>query len=167
VTGGRLSAIDLNPPARIDWRSLDKASLFVQVRRQSGSPDVATAAQRQQFARALQRAREDCGLSQRDLATALKVTQASVSQWLLGQSAPRPERVAELERALRVPPDTLARHLGYVPWNDGDRERSMTVAEAAAADPRLGEMEQRILAAVYRELVRDGGTGGQGDAGKP
>ena len=29
----------------------------------------------------------------------------------------------------------------------------MTVVEAAEADPRLGEREQRILAAVYRELV--------------
>jgi transcriptional regulator with XRE-family HTH domain len=73
---------------------------------------VATAEQRERFGRALQRAREDCGLSQRDLAAALKVTQASVSQWLLAQSAPRPERVAELERVLRLTPDTLARHQG-------------------------------------------------------
>jgi len=29
----------------------------------------------------------------------------------------------------------------------------MTVAEAAEADPRLGDREQRILTAVYRELV--------------
>jgi transcriptional regulator with XRE-family HTH domain len=123
-----------------------------------GAWDVATAEQRERFGQALQRAREDCGLSQRDLAAALKVTQASVSQWLLGQSAPRPERVAELERVLRLAPDTLARHLGYVPWSDADREQSMTVAEAAAADPRLGEREQRILAAVYRELVREGGA---------
>ena len=99
---------------------------------------MATAEQRHQFAQALQRAREDCGLSQRELAAALKVTQASVSQWLLGQSAPRPERVAELERVLRLAPDMLARHLGYVPWSDADRERSMTVAgpERRAQMPR-------------------------------
>ncbi len=105
-------------------------------------------------------------MSQRDLAAALNVTQASVSQWLLGQSAPRPERVAELERVLHLAPDMLARHLGYVPWNESDRERSMTVAEAAAADPRLGEREQRILTAVYRELVRDRGTEAGEGAGK-
>ena len=30
----------------------------------------------------------------------------------------------------------------------------VSVTEAAEADPRLGERERRVLAAVYRELVR-------------
>jgi transcriptional regulator with XRE-family HTH domain len=115
--------------------------------------DVATADQRENFARALGRARVECGLSQRQLAAALGVSQASVSQWLTGQSAPKPVRIAELERVLRLTPNALARHLGYAPSSELDRKPVMTVAEAAEADPRLGEREQRILTAVYQELV--------------
>jgi transcriptional regulator with XRE-family HTH domain len=113
---------------------------------------MATAEQRRRFGQALQRAREECGLSQRGLADALGVSQASVSQWLLGQTAPRPERVAALERVLRMEPSFLARLLGQV--SDDDRAApSVSVTEAAEADPRLGVRERRILAAVYRELV--------------
>ena len=115
--------------------------------------DVPTADQREHFARALQRARSECGLSQRQLAVALGVSQASVSQWITGQSAPKPRRLAELERVLRLTPNALARHLGYLPGDEPDPKSVMTVAEAAEADPRLGEREQRILAAVYRVLV--------------
>jgi transcriptional regulator with XRE-family HTH domain len=115
---------------------------------------VATADQRRNFARALQRARSECGLSQRKLAAALRVSQASVSQWLTGQSAPKPERVAELERVLRLAPSALAQHLGYAASNELDCRSVMTVAEAAEADPRLGERERQILVAVYRELIR-------------
>jgi transcriptional regulator with XRE-family HTH domain len=114
---------------------------------------VATADQRESFARALGRARAECGLSQRELATALGVSQASVSQWLTGQSAPKPERIAELEHVLRLAPNTLARHLGAAPSDELHGKPVMTVAEAAEADPRLGDREQQILAAVYRELV--------------
>lgn len=114
---------------------------------------MATADQREKFARALQRARSECGLSQRELAAALGVSQASVSQWLTGQSAPKPGRLAELERVLRLAPNALARHLGYSPSDEPGAKLVMTVVEAAEADPRLGEREQRILTAVYRELV--------------
>jgi transcriptional regulator with XRE-family HTH domain len=114
---------------------------------------VATAEQRRRFGQALQRAREECGLSQRGLADALGVSQASVSQWLLGQTAPRPEHVAALERVLRMEPSSLARPLGQVPYDDRAAPASVSVTEAAEADPRLGTRERRILAAVYRELV--------------
>jgi transcriptional regulator with XRE-family HTH domain len=115
---------------------------------------VATPEQRRRFGKALQRARGECGVSQRDLATALGVSQASVSQWLLGQTAPRPERVAAIERVLRVRPDSLARLLGYVSDDSRQPLGVVSVTEAAEADPRLGERERRVLAAVYRELVR-------------
>jgi transcriptional regulator with XRE-family HTH domain len=114
---------------------------------------VATAEQRRRFGQALQQAREECGLSQQQIAQALGVTQASVSQWLLGQTAPRPDRIADLERMLRVEPYALGRLLGLTP-DDGADRRPVSVMEAAAADPRLGEREREILAAVYRELVR-------------
>ena len=92
-------------------------------------------------------------MSQRGLADALGVSQASVSQWLLGQTAPRPERVAALERVLRMEPSFLARLLGQVADDDRAAPASVSVTEAAEADPRLGSRERRILAAVYRELV--------------
>ena len=131
---------------------------------------VATAEQRRRFGQALQRAREECGLSQRGLADALGVSQASVSQWLLGQTAPRPERVAALERVLRMERNSLAQLLGQVPYNDRSAPPSMSVTEAAEADPRLGIRERRILAAVYRELVHQreldqAGSGSAADGG--
>jgi transcriptional regulator with XRE-family HTH domain len=115
---------------------------------------VATPEQRRRFGKALERARGECGVSQRDLAAALGVSQASVSQWLLGQTAPRPERVATIERVLRVRPDSLAQLLGYVSDDSWRPPAMVSVTEAAEADPRLGERERRVLAAVYRELIR-------------
>jgi transcriptional regulator with XRE-family HTH domain len=131
---------------------------------------VATAEQRRRFGRALQRAREECGLSQRELADALGVSQASVSQWLLGKTAPRPERTAALERVLRMEPNSLAQLLGQVPYNDRAATPSVSVTEAAEADPRLGARERRILTAVYRELVHQreldqAGSGSAADEG--
>jgi transcriptional regulator with XRE-family HTH domain len=120
---------------------------------------VTTARQRQMFARALQRARTDCGLSQRALAAAVGVSQAAVSQWLLGQASPKPERVAALEEALHLEPHSLARLLGQLPYGEDEPRPRMTVVEAAEADPRLGERDQLILAAVYRELVRQSQAG--------
>lgn len=113
-----------------------------------------TTEQRQMFGQALQRACTDLGLSQRGLAAMVDVSQASVSQWLLGRASPRPDRVAALERALRLEPSSLARLLGYVPYSERGHKPVMSVIEAAEADPRLGEREQRILVAVYRELIR-------------
>jgi transcriptional regulator with XRE-family HTH domain len=132
--------------------------------------NVATAEQRQRFGQALQRAREECGLSQRGLADALGVSQASVSQWLLGQIAPRPERVTALERVLRMEPNSLAQLLGQVPYDDRVASPSVSVTQAAEADPRLGARERRILAAVYRELVHQreldqAGSGSAADGG--
>jgi transcriptional regulator with XRE-family HTH domain len=131
---------------------------------------VATAEQRRRFGQALQRAREECGLSQRGLADALGVSQASVSQWLLGQTAPRPERVASLEGILRMEPNSLAQLLGQVPYDDRAASPWVSVTEAAEADPRLGVRERRILAAVYRELVHQreldqAGSGSIADGG--
>jgi transcriptional regulator with XRE-family HTH domain len=117
---------------------------------------VPTAEQRRSFGAALARARQECGLSQRALADSVGVSQASVSQWLTGQTAPKPDRVAALERVLQLPPDTFARTLGYLAQSERGDVVPMSVTEAAEADPRLGERERRILAAVYQELVKPG-----------
>jgi transcriptional regulator with XRE-family HTH domain len=145
---------------RVDCYSADQACLFGQFRgAQQRTAAVTTARQRQMFARALQQARTDYGLSQRALAVAVGVSQAAVSQWLLGQASPNPERVAALEEALHLEPQSLARLLGQLPYGEEELRPRMTVVEAAEADPRLGERDRRILAAVYRELVRQGQAG--------
>ena len=50
-------------------------------------------------------------------------------------------------------PSSLARLLGQVSDDNRAAQASVSVTEAAEADPRLGSRERRILAAVYRELV--------------
>jgi hypothetical protein len=50
-------------------------------------------------------------------------------------------------------PSSLAQLLGQVSYDDRAAPPSVSVTEAAEADPRLGTRERRILAAVYRELV--------------
>jgi transcriptional regulator with XRE-family HTH domain len=115
---------------------------------------VATVTQRQQFAEALRRARDDSGMTQRDLADAIGVAQASVAQWETGKAAPRPEKVVTLEHILELETGSLARLLGYLPAGESETKVAMSVIEAARADPRLGDRERAILEAVYRELVQ-------------
>ena len=116
---------------------------------------MVTAAQREVFRRALQQAREDCGLSQRALAQAVGVTQGAVWQWERdsGATVPRPDVTIRLEQALRLEPGQLSRLLGYLPATT-ETGTSPGVVEAAKKDPRLGEQERELLIAVYRELVR-------------
>ena len=103
---------------------------------------------------ALKRAREESGMSLRELAEAVEASHTVVAQWERAEHAPRPPRVRMLEHTLRLRPGTLARHLGYWPVDDGDAAEPVTVVEAAQADPRLSDRDRRVLRAVYRELVR-------------
>jgi transcriptional regulator with XRE-family HTH domain len=118
---------------------------------------VATQQQLTSFARELRRAREESGLSMRELARLVDVGHTTVQQWEQGKAAPRPPRVTMLERILKLPDGALSRRLGYMPV-DGEisspRSR-LTLHEALEADPRLKERDRRVITAVYRELVRD------------
>jgi transcriptional regulator with XRE-family HTH domain len=111
--------------------------------------------ERQKFAEALQKAIAEVGISQRELARRLEVSQASVSQWLHGQTTPRPGLAAQLERELGQEPGSLLIPLGYVVV---DRKgRPLGVPEAIANDPRLGPREREVLQDVYRALVKQRG----------
>jgi transcriptional regulator with XRE-family HTH domain len=123
---------------------------------------MTTSAQRELFRRALRRAREEAGLSQRALARAVGRTHGAVWQWEEGRGAPDPATVARLEALLRLQPDSLARPLGYVP-SLPKASTIASVADAVDADPRLGESERELLRAVYRWLVRHSAT----TAGEP
>ena len=116
---------------------------------------MVTTAQREVFRRALQQAREDCGLSQRALAQAVGVTQGAVWQWERdsGATVPRPDVAIRLEQVLGLEPGQLSRLLGYLPATT-ETGTTAGVVEAARTDPRLGEQERELLIAVYRELVR-------------
>src|SRR6266498_5533744 len=107
--------------------------------------------ERLEFAKALQRAIADAGVSQRELARRLEVSQASVSQWLHGQTTPRPAMAVRLERELGRDPGSLLIPLGYVVVDP--EGKPLGVREAIAKDPLLGPREREILRDVYRTLV--------------
>jgi transcriptional regulator with XRE-family HTH domain len=113
---------------------------------------VPTEAQREAFRKALRRAREEHGLSKRGLAQRIGVSQSAVWQWEEGRVAPRAQLIAVLERALDLTPGALAYLLGYLP-PEGTKA-SISVSEAIEADPRLGRRERKLLATMYRELIR-------------
>ncbi len=107
--------------------------------------------ERLKFAEALRKAVADAGISQRELARRLEVSQASVSQWLHGQTAPRPGMAIRLERELGRDPGSLLIPLGYVVVDP--EGKPLGVREAIAKDPLLGPREREILRDVYRTLV--------------
>jgi len=101
----------------------------------------------------LRRAREAVGQTQLGLSRAIGVTRSAVWQWEQGRAIPRPGAVAAVERELRLPPGALSRLLGYLPAGAVEREM-ISVIEAIEADSRLGERERELLAAMYRELLK-------------
>jgi len=113
-----------------------------------------TAAQKEQFRRALIEARTKQRLSQRELGEAAGVSKAAVSQWEVGRSLPVPAKVPDLERALELEPGALSRLLGYLPIGSGDDKTSLDVVEAIRRDARLGEHGQELLIIMYRQLLR-------------
>ncbi len=128
----------------------------------------ATDEQRRAFQRALQRARRERGLSQRELARALGFSHSTISYWELGKGLPEPANVVELERVLELESGTLSRLLGYMPVATMQREM-VGVLDAIMADPGLGARERELLATMYRELLRQRRTereAGQHPAGR-
>ncbi len=114
---------------------------------------MTTQEQREVFRRALQAARSDAGLSQRELAAKVGVSYSAVSQWEMGTTAPRQAKLRELERTLGLEDGDLGQHLGFLSL--GAQERALvTVADAIEKDPRLGERQRELLRTMYRELVR-------------
>lgn len=77
--------------------------------------------------------REELDLDQVALARELGVQQQTVSKWEQAKTVPRPGRIRELARVLRVDVSDLLRHAGYLP--DGSEE-------AQAEDPLHELLEQ-------------------------
>lgn len=93
-------------------------------------------------------------MSQDDLARRIGKSQSIIARYEAGELSPvDPDIVFALERALRVPPGTLSRHLGYLPSDV--RETPFTVVDAIQHDAVLLPSNKRALIRMYREYVRD------------
>lgn len=89
-------------------------------------------------------------ITQLELGEQLGLTQSAVSSWRVADAVPDTEMVFAVERALKLPPGHLSRHLGYYP--PAAVNKAATVEEAALNDTVLDEAGRRAVIAVWREL---------------
>jgi len=137
----------------LDARRRDEACSTPQATTVTRTVSVATEEQKTVFRRALRRAREAVGESQSGLSQKLGLSRSAVWQWENGETVPAPDNVAAVEQALQLQPGSLSRLLGYLPAGAVEREM-ISVIEALEADPKLRERERELLAAMYRQLVK-------------
>ena len=84
-------------------------------------------------------------LNQRDLAAQLGVKQQTVSRWESGTALPRPERVAQLSKALGLPRLSLLRLAGYIDAGDDMQAAAEEVADLRIlADQLKGEVAKLL-----------------------
>lgn len=93
--------------------------------------------------------REDAGLSQEELATAMKVTQQTVSRWETGESNPKPPHFIGLSKQLGVPMEEIVASMAKT-------ASEPPKAQSRAARDRIDELEERVvkLEARLRKLER-------------
>ncbi|MDQ1438974.1 MAG: helix-turn-helix protein [Acidimicrobiaceae bacterium] len=97
-------------------------------------------------------------MNQRDLAAQLGVKQQTVSRWESGTALPRPDRVAQLAKALGMNRGDLLHLAGYL--GDGDDIES-GVGIVLPALPKLNDEELRtVLDAAWEEHCRRAGSNG-------
>jgi len=113
--------------------------------------------QRAAFVRALKGAREQQGVSQRELARLIDVHPGTVAQWETGQSVPRVPAAVRVERALGVEEGQLLRLLGYL-HPDVQARTVASVVEAVESDPALNPDDRQLLLSIYRQLAGRGNT---------
>ncbi len=121
---------------------------------------MATDEQKAAFRRRLRQEREAAGQTQMGLSLKIGVSRSAVWQWEEGKSVPTEANVAALEKELRLQPGALSILLGYLPAGAVEREM-VSVIEALEADPKLGERERELLAAMYRQLVKQREASGE------
>lgn len=115
---------------------------------------TSTAEDRQRaFGNAVREALAVQKMTQGDLAEALGVRQPTVSGWITGISAPDSvDQTFAVERALKVRPGSLSRHLGYLP---PESVKSVaTVRAAVMEDPQLSADEKSMILAAYDAATR-------------
>ena len=112
-------------------------------------PKTPTAEDRQRaFGNALREALAVQKMTQGDLAEVLGVRQPTVSGWINGISPPDSvDQTFAVERALKVRPGSLSRHLGYLPPEAV--KNVATVRAAVMEDPTLSADEKSMILAAY------------------
>jgi transcriptional regulator with XRE-family HTH domain len=121
---------------------------------------MATKEQKAAFRRRLRQEREAAGQTQMGLSLHIGVSRSAVWQWEEGKSVPTEANVAALEKELGLQPGALSILLGYLPAGAVEREM-VSVIEALEADPKLGARERELLAAMYRQLVKQREASGE------
>lgn len=107
---------------------------------------------------ALKAARKAAGMTQQQLADALKVEQPTINRWENGKRSPEPSQVASLAAALQVDPSALydreaLSRLGLAPQ---DTEPALS-AEVANIWDYMNFDQRRQLARIARALLDEAG----------
>lgn len=92
------------------------------------------------------------GMSQRQLAKEIDMSQSYVAEWRSGRAQPNPDVVFEVEQILELPPGHLSWLLGYLPISV-TKPSATSVEVAVTSDPLLEEKDKRALLAAYREMT--------------
>lgn len=103
----------------------------------------------QAWARAIRRAMDDVGTSQRGLGQAVGVSGQAVDQWLKKGKPPEPAKVFAVEHALGLEPGSTSQLLGYLPLDARD---VLTVEDAVAHAPGLTKAHRAALIDLYNTL---------------
>jgi transcriptional regulator with XRE-family HTH domain len=94
------------------------------------------------FDRTVSVRREEVGLSQKELADRLGVSQQTVSRWESGTAIPQPERLSALAKLLDMEEERLLGYAGYLP--KGDRSHYWQAFQT---------MYERIVQLSDKELI--------------
>lgn len=117
------------------------------------------------FADTLRSRRAELRLNQRDLAAQLGVKQQTVSRWESGTALPRPDRVAQLAKALGFNRGDLLRLAGYIGEGD-DVERGVGAVLVQLPDLSDDEL-RRVLDTAWGEYAKRTGADGAAVPWKP
>jgi transcriptional regulator with XRE-family HTH domain len=112
---------------------------------------VATGFQRTVFKSAFKQERARAGLTQREIADALKVAPSTVAQWESGVSAPREQIAVTLEELLDTQPGAFRMLLGY--RADQRAGGVATFAEVVENEPYLTHEQRRILRLLFDDFT--------------
>ena len=101
----------------------------------------------------LQKAREACGLSPRDVAEALHVTQQAVSQWEKGKSFPDVGNLVKLSDLYGMSLDWLLKGEKTQGAEEIIEEKVTEVLDKSAEEDKVSEIEKKIRDKTFQEIL--------------
>lgn len=93
--------------------------------------------------------REDYDLTQGQVAEALKIDRSTYSNYELGKSNPKLDKLVKLAHIFNVPPDT------FLPTDDHSGDVSLRDVVRPSSMVKSLSKEERGMLAVYRSLTRE------------